>query len=369
MFLVILSLATLIHLSPEVHCGQSKEILHQKKFPPCKACKVFVDSFKKGIEQTSKGKFEGGDAAWEEQKLGSYANSEIRLTEIQENICSDVEEGKDQCYFIHEENDSILEEWWFHKQKEVPDIFEYFCINRLELCCPDYHFGKKCAPCEGYPDNICSNNGKCNGSGTRRGNGTCICNAGYSSEKCDQCSDGYFESYRDEKKLICSKCHSSCDGPCTKAGTTGCIKCKEGWVLDDDKGCLDMNECDSSKSPCRVEQFCVNTEGSYHCINCDKSCKSCTGDGISNCKECANGYTMRDNICVDAEEESRKQNINITRYLFYLGLSIATFILFNRNTVLAAFLGIAVAIYIFTSEYFQTLSLPEDVTLLHTTPK
>lgn len=221
MFLEIVLLATLIHLSPEVHCGQSKEILHQKKFPPCKACKVFVDSFKKGIEQTSKGKFEGGDTAWEEQKLGSYANSEIRLTEIQENICSDIEEGRDQCYYIHEENDSILEEWWFKKQMDEPDLFKYFCIDRLEYCCPDNHFGVNCTPCKGYPNNICSNNGKCKGSGTRKGNGNCHCNMGYSGDNCDQCSKGYFESYRNEKNLTCTQCHMSCEGSCLKEGPEG----------------------------------------------------------------------------------------------------------------------------------------------------
>ena len=51
-----------------------------------------------GMERTSRGKFEGGDADWEEKKLRSYSNSEVRLVEIQEKLCSDVSKGEDQVY-------------------------------------------------------------------------------------------------------------------------------------------------------------------------------------------------------------------------------------------------------------------------------
>lgn len=50
----------------------------------------------KGMERTSRGKFEGGDADWEEKKLRSYANSEVRLVEIQEKLCADLAKGEDQ---------------------------------------------------------------------------------------------------------------------------------------------------------------------------------------------------------------------------------------------------------------------------------
>ncbi|KAL3289976.1 hypothetical protein HHI36_023357 [Cryptolaemus montrouzieri] len=351
MFLGSLVLSVLFILAPQVNCGHSKEVLHQKKLPPCRACKTFIDSFKKGIERTAKGKFEGGDTAWEEEKLGSYAKSEIRLTEIQEKLCSDVEEGRDQCYAMHEEHDSVLEDWWFKKQTEEPDLYKYFCIDNIQQCCPENHFGIDCTPCEGYPDNICNNNGKCKGSGTRKGNGKCNCDTGYKNDYCNECSEGYYESYKDEKKLLCSKCHSSCDGVCTKAGATGCTKCNAGWIMDKEKGCLDINECAQPTTPCRVDQFCVNNEGSYRCLSCDRSCHSCTGDGPDMCKKCAEGYILKDNMCIDAEQESRKQHVYITRYLTYLGLCIATCIIFNKNTVLAAIIGIAVAVYISTSEY------------------
>jgi len=52
------------------------------------------------MERTARGKFEGGDAAWEEERLGSYSHSEVRLVEIQEKLCSSVERGKDQVSMI-----------------------------------------------------------------------------------------------------------------------------------------------------------------------------------------------------------------------------------------------------------------------------
>lgn len=53
------------------------------------------------MTKTARGKFEGGDADWEEKKLRSYSNSEVRLVEIQEKLCSEVSRGEDQvvpCY-------------------------------------------------------------------------------------------------------------------------------------------------------------------------------------------------------------------------------------------------------------------------------
>jgi hypothetical protein len=54
------------------------------------------------MERTARGKFEGGDAAWEEERLGSYSRSEVRLVEIQEKLCTNVERGRDQVSIITE---------------------------------------------------------------------------------------------------------------------------------------------------------------------------------------------------------------------------------------------------------------------------
>lgn len=67
------------------------------KLPPCSACSSLVRSFQNGLERTSRGKFEGGDTAWEEKNQGKgYAISEVRFVEIQERLCTDVSRGESQ---------------------------------------------------------------------------------------------------------------------------------------------------------------------------------------------------------------------------------------------------------------------------------
>lgn len=52
------------------------------------------------MDRTARNKFDGGDAAWEEEKMKSYRNSEVRLVEIQEKLCTDLEKGEDQVSYI-----------------------------------------------------------------------------------------------------------------------------------------------------------------------------------------------------------------------------------------------------------------------------
>ena len=42
-----------------------------------------------GMTKTEKGHYDGGDSAWEEENKMVYRNSEVRLIEIQENMCRD----------------------------------------------------------------------------------------------------------------------------------------------------------------------------------------------------------------------------------------------------------------------------------------
>lgn len=69
------------------------------------------------FDKTSRGKHEGGDAAWEESKLQSYKKSELRLTEIQENWCKKSKHS-DQCHSLAEKVEHLIEDWWFHQQDE-----------------------------------------------------------------------------------------------------------------------------------------------------------------------------------------------------------------------------------------------------------
>lgn len=71
------------------------------------------------MQKTERGKHEGGDAAWEEQRLGSYKRSEVRLVDIQEGLCNDIIVGQDQCHALAETNEHLLEEWWFKEQDDT----------------------------------------------------------------------------------------------------------------------------------------------------------------------------------------------------------------------------------------------------------
>lgn len=347
-----LVLVVIVALSSNlVFCDSEKKSEgHSQKLPPCQACKTLVQSFQHGLEKTSRGKFEGGDADWEEKKMGSYATSQLRLIEIQEKLCNDVEKGKFQCQSMAEENEELFEEWWM-KQDKLGDLHKWLCIDKLKSCCLDLHFGPNCTPCNGYPDNVCSNNGKCKGSGTRKGNGQCSCNIGYEGAACDKCSDTYYVSYKDDSKFLCSPCHHSCEKTCSQAGPKGCVACKSGWQMNTEHGCLDINECITKPDVCNNHQFCVNNDGSYSCLECDKACETCYGDGPDMCDKCAKGYYLKDNVCVDEQKRSREFKVSMTRYITYFGLCVATCIIFQKNTIIASLIGFSVASYISISEY------------------
>ncbi|KAJ8951422.1 hypothetical protein NQ318_006851 [Aromia moschata] len=121
-----------------------------------------------------------------------------------------------------EESEESLEDWWFNKQTEEPDLNKYFCIDTLKYATTTAN-ARALAP--------------------ERETASATCEQGYGGDYCDQCAASYYEAYKDDKKLLCSECHISCEGPCTKAGPIGCSKCKSGWVMDKERGCLDKRMC------------------------------------------------------------------------------------------------------------------------------
>lgn len=60
------------------------------------------------------------------------------------------------------------------------------------------------AACAGGPQQPCSGNGRCDGDGTRRGTGLCVCSPGYGGPFCAECGDGYYEASRNKSHLICA---------------------------------------------------------------------------------------------------------------------------------------------------------------------
>lgn len=300
---VLYKLAVILFVLPVNLCsvppGVNSDILSQTtSLGDCQACKVFVESFVNGLERTARGNYEGGDTAWEEEKLKkSYRRSEMRLVDIQDGLCKEVSKHSIQCHQYAEKAEESIEKWWALDSEDPDPLYPYICIDSLKVCCPPNHYGKDCSPCPGDHENPCSGNGKCRGDGTRKGNGTCICNEGFTGVNCDFCDIGFYMLRDDANKMRCLRCDISCLGGCTGLKPTDCEVCNFGFVLDGDEGCRDINECEDRKI-CKTNQFCINTLGSYRCIECDKSCETCYAEGPDSCTKCSKEYSKQGELCL-----------------------------------------------------------------------
>ncbi|XP_055906384.1 cysteine-rich with EGF-like domain protein 2-A [Eupeodes corollae] len=327
-----------VFLPKNVRSTTNQESLKTIILPPCKACTVLVNSLANTFETPSSVPAKG-------------AEQEALL----ENVCSEVDRGQNQCIELRNRLRLDIKE---HLAEGSADLFTLLCIDKLKACCAPDHFGPNCEKCQD-----CHKNGKCKGAGTRKGNGKCSCNPGYTGEQCRECAVSFYAAFKDETKLLCSHCHDACgDEGCTSAGPKGCRSCKTGWRMDPNNGCTDVNECLVTRNICTAKQFCVNNDGSYSCLECDRSCQGCDGDGPDMCKACAEGYTLIEGKCTDDSLEQREQYVNLTRFLTYLGLCIATCVIFQSSTTKAYMVGAAVATYIAASEYWlSTTPAPADI--------
>ncbi|XP_039516166.1 cysteine-rich with EGF-like domain protein 2 isoform X2 [Pimephales promelas] len=232
----------------------------------CSTCRQLVDNFDKGLEKTANQNFGGGNTAWEERKLSRYESSEIRLMEILEGACVS---SSFECNLMLEENEEHFETWWFKRKTKHPDLFKWFCVETIKVCCPKGSFGPDCNTCVGGAERPCHGNGKCDGDGTRAGNGKCSCDKGYEGEFCLDCSDGYFSELRNHTFSLCK----------------------------------DINECTKDSSPCAENQFCLNTDGSFSCKACNTGCSGCKGPGADSCLTCADGYKDDEGTCMEENKD------------------------------------------------------------------
>jgi len=251
----------------------------------CNTCRDIVKNFKKGLDKTAKDHFGGGDTAWEESRLGSFARSETRLLEILEGACEGAAK-ESRCHAVVEEYEEKIEEYWFNKHKELDQLEKYLCIDTMQACCPEGQYGKECKDCPGGLKSPCNGHGTCKGSGTREGNGKCKCDDAYQGDLCDECSEKYYK----DTNGSCLACDESCESSCSDGTNKGCDSCKEGYVQDEDQACVDKNECDEDDT-CVEGKFCVNSKGSYECKDCHTSCEGgCTGASRFNCVQCKSGW-------------------------------------------------------------------------------
>ncbi|KAK6178706.1 hypothetical protein SNE40_011228 [Patella caerulea] len=236
------------------------------KLYKCSVCKTIADDFFKGMKETAKSNYGGGNTNWEEKSLGSYAKSEIRLVEVMEYLCKG---GDKECHHMLEEHEELIETFWykeFGKNNNI-DLHSWLCIENIKACCPGNTFGPECSPCLGGMERPCAGNGDCDGGGTRQGKGTCSCHSGYTGELCNECSDGYFEEMKNDTHTVCNKCHESCKLTCWESGPQGCDECKDGYEIIDET-CMDVDECKvDGNNPCDENRMCVNNEGSYSCTD------------------------------------------------------------------------------------------------------
>ncbi|KAM6215926.1 protein disulfide isomerase CRELD2 [Rhynchocyon petersi] len=274
-----------------------------KKPTPCTRCRELVDKFKQGMVDTAKKNFGGGNTAWEEKSLSKYESSEIRLLEILEGLC---ESSDFECNQMLEEQEELLEAWWLQLKKQSPDLFTWFCVETLRVCCSPGTYGPDCLECPGGTTRPCSGNGHCSGDGSRQGDGSCQCHMGYHGALCTDCIDGYFSAERNDSHSVCTVCNEACK-TCTGPTSKDCKECEVGWARRQD-ACVDVDECAEEASPCGENQYCENVPGSYTCEECDSTCAGCTGKGPSKCIACVSGYTMEDGgPCTDVDECSQTE--------------------------------------------------------------
>lgn len=316
----------------------------------CRICKSLTGSFNHWLDKTSRGKFEGGDAAWEESKLKSYSRSEVRLVEIQEGLCSEVKKQQDKCYALAEEAEILLEQFWFHEDSQALDLFTWLCIDNLKYCCPEGHYGENCYPCPvDEKNNICGRHGHCSGDGTRNGNGSCICDTGYTGEHCQSCASNFYKG-----RLGCDPCHKSCL-ECIGDGPRACKECKTGWEMVSGL-CMDVDEC-LEEFKCAANQYCINLEGSYLCRMCDDSCSNCTGEGPYNCTACKPHHMLWSGYCIKNELKNHILKDIFLRGVIYIGLLVLAYYLFGISKFLAAVIILFNAIYIYHTESGASFSI------------
>uniref|UniRef100_A0A803TJK6 Stabilin 2 n=1 Tax=Anolis carolinensis TaxID=28377 RepID=A0A803TJK6_ANOCA len=152
-------------------------------------------------------------------------------------------------------------------------------ISQEPNCCKGF-FGPDCNQCPGGFSNPCSGNGQC--MDKLKGNGTCICNAGFEGSHCQFCSDP--NKYGPRCDQICKCVYGKCDNQIESDGICQAGSCQSGYA---GKFCDTQTfPCGNYLQFCHAHADCMFSNGAMSCV-----CKlGYEGDGIicSEVDPCAN---------------------------------------------------------------------------------
>ena len=69
------------------------------------------------------------------------------------------------------------------------------------------------------------------------------------------------------------------------------------------------------------------------------------------CLKCADDYVQEGKVCVSEKPIHQENQMEMSRYVTYFGLCMATCIIFRNNILIASIIGLIVATYIGIAEY------------------
>eukprot|EP00045_Choanoeca_perplexa_P013919 m.160222 g.160222 ORF g.160222 m.160222 type:complete len:533 (+) comp16497_c0_seq1:155-1753(+) len=153
---------------------------------------------------------------------------------------------------------------------------------------------------------VCSTHGTCSGDGYRTGNGKCRCEDNRAGDICQHCAKGHYPLPDKDSVVTCEACDTACADECSGPGPSSCTACaagytEEGGTCQD----IDECAAETGTGPCTDPNvYCDNTPGSYMCNSCDVSCADgCSGPTATNCVTCAQGFVKDEELgCVDVDE-------------------------------------------------------------------
>ncbi|XP_060766911.1 stabilin-1 isoform X5 [Neoarius graeffei] len=124
-------------------------------------------------------------------------------------------------------------------------------VTLIKRCCPGF-FGSLCSPCPSVSEKVCNWHGTCMEG--ESGNGTCVCEEGYTGYACQKCSSE--KTYGERCSKVCNCVHGECNSGTDGDGQCYCQPPYSGPKCD---------QVTSSCSDCSPYSYCKGEGSSAHC--------------------------------------------------------------------------------------------------------